>query len=74
MEAYAEHRTDEMHYCHLCEEIIYKKIPGKQIGNKWFCIDCLKKMKEVLDTIDEWEEEMALGEEMQGQLDENLGL
>ncbi len=74
MEAYAEHRTEDMNHCHLCERIAYKKLAGKEIGKKWICIDCLKKMKEILDTIDEWEEEIAMGEEMEEQLDDNLGL
>lgn len=74
MEAYAEHHTDEMNYCFLCERITYKKVPGKKIGEKWFCIDCLKKLKEILDNLDQWEEELALGSEMQDQIDENLGI
>ncbi|MGM0405283.1 MAG: hypothetical protein ACQEQM_03990 [Thermoplasmatota archaeon] len=74
MEAYAEHRTEDMHHCHLCERIAYKKLAGKKIGGKWICIDCLKKLKEILDTLDEWEEEIAMGEEMEEQLDDNLGL
>ena len=69
MEAYAEHRTEDMNYCHFCERIGYKKLPGKKVGEKWVCIDCLRKLKEILDTLDEWEEEMALGDEMQEQLD-----
>lgn len=74
MEAYAEHHTDEMNFCVLCERITYKKVPGKKIGEKWICIDCLKKLKEILDNLDQWEEELALGSEMQDQLDENLGI
>jgi len=74
MEAYAEHRTKDMHYCFFCESIIYKKVPGKQIGEKWICIDCLKKLKEVLDTLDQWEEEIALSSEMEEKIDENLGI
>lgn len=74
MEAYAEHRTEDMHYCHFCERIGYKKLPGKEIGEKWICIDCLRKLKEILETLDEWEEEMALGEEMKDQLSDKLGL
>ncbi len=74
MEAYAEHRTDDMHYCHLCERITYKRVPGKEIGKKWFCIDCLKQLKEIIDTMDQWEEELAMGSKMKDQLDENLGI
>jgi len=74
MEAYAEHRTVDMNCCHLCESITYKKIPGKEIGEKWFCIDCLKKLKEILDTLDQWEEELAIGSKMKEQMDESLGI
>jgi len=74
MEAYAEHRTGDMHHCHLCERITYKRVPGKNIGEKWFCIDCLKKMKEILDTMDQWEEELAMESKMKEQLDDNLGI
>ncbi len=74
MEAYAEHRTKDMHYCHFCERIIYKEVPGKEVGEKWICIDCLKKLKEILDTLDQWEEEIALGSEMEEKLDKDLGI
>ncbi len=74
MEAYAEHRTDDMNYCHLCQRITYKKVPGKEIGEKWFCIDCLKRLKEIIETMDQWEEEVAMGSKMKNQLDENLGI
>lgn len=74
MEAYAEHRTEDMHHCFFCETITYKKVPGKRVGNKWICIDCLRKLKEILENLDEWEEEMALGSEMEEQLDEELGI
>lgn len=74
MEAYAEHRTEDMHHCHLCERITYKKIPGKEIGEKWICIDCLRRLKEVLDNLEKWEEELALGEEMEEQIEKDLGI
>ncbi len=74
MEAYAEHRTEDMHYCEFCEEITYKKTPGKEIGEKWICIDCLKRLKEILDNLDKWEEELALKEEMEEQIEEDLDI
>lgn len=74
MDAYAEHHTDKMHYCFFCEKITYKKVPGKEVGNKWLCIKCLHKLKEIIEGLDRWEEEMAMGSKMQEQLDENLGI
>ncbi len=64
MEAYAEHRTREMHMCFFCGEIIYKRKPMKRIGDKWICIDCLRELKEAMDTLEEWEREVVLGEKM----------
>ncbi len=74
MEAYAEHRTDDMHHCDVCDRITYKKVPGKEIGTRWICINCLKKLKEILDTMDQWEEELAMENKMKEQLDGNLGI
>ena len=73
MEAYAEHRTKEMNTCWMCETICYRKTPGKNIGEKWICIDCLRQMKETLDTLDEWEEELVMQTEARSQLDSDLG-
>ncbi len=74
MEAYAEHHTGKMHHCFFCEKITYKKIPGKEIGKKWVCINCLHQLKEILEGLERWEEEMAMGSKMQDQIDENLGI
>jgi len=74
MEAYAEHRTKEMKHCSFCETITYKKVPGKEIGEKWICIDCLRRLKEILDNLEKWEEELALEEEMEDQLEEDLDI
>ena len=74
MEAYAEHRTKEMHSCWLCDNVIYRKTPIKQVGGKWICIDCLKQLKEALDGLDQWEKELALEMEMKTQLNEGLNL
>lgn len=72
MEAYAEHRTEDMHYCEFCEKITYRKVPGKKIGKKWICIDCLRRLKETLDNLEKWEEELALEEEMEEKIIEDL--
>ena len=74
MEAYAEHRTKDMKHCDFCEKISYKKVPGKEIGEKWICIDCLRRLKEILDNLEKWEEELALDEEMEDQLEEDLDI
>ncbi|MDG6220279.1 MAG: hypothetical protein QCI38_02370 [Candidatus Thermoplasmatota archaeon] len=72
MEAYAEHRAKEMHSCWLCGEIIYRKRPIKKVGERWICIDCLRSLREALDTMDEWEREIALGEKMKKQISHDL--
>ena len=74
MELYTERRTSEMHSCVFCEKICYKKKPAKALGNKWICIDCLRQLKELLDSLKQWEEELTLEEEMKKQLGEGLGL
>lgn len=74
MELYAERRTGDMHCCAFCEKICYKKKPVKALGNKWICIDCLRQLKELLDSLKQWEEELTLEEEMKKQLGEGLGL
>jgi hypothetical protein len=74
MELYAERRTTEMHACDFCGKICYKKTPAKPLGNKWICIDCLRQLKELLDSLKQWEEELTLEDEMKKQLGEGLGL
>lgn len=74
MEAYVEHRTKEMHACTMCGVISYKRKPMKQVGNRWFCIDCLRHLKEVLDTLSQWEAEIQLEREMSKKIDETLGM
>ncbi|MFQ5883879.1 MAG: hypothetical protein ACE5IO_02125 [Thermoplasmata archaeon] len=59
MEAYAEHRTKDMHTCWACGVISYKKKPMKQIGKNF-------------DTLDEWEEELSLERDAKKQLDEGI--
>lgn len=72
MEAYAEHRTKEMHTCWVCNQICYRKKPMKNIGTRWICIDCLRLLKETLDTLDQWEEELVLQKDARRQLDEGF--
>lgn len=74
MEIYTERQTDDMHFCSFCEKICYKKTPVKELGKKWICIDCLRQLKELLDSLSQWEEEITLEEEMKKQLGEGLGL
>ncbi len=73
MEAYAEHRTKEMNICWMCNSICYRKIPGKMVGKRWVCIDCLRQLKETLDTLDQWEEELVMQKDARRQLDGDLG-
>ena len=32
MEAYAEHRTKDMHVCFFCDKILYRRAPMKKLG------------------------------------------
>ncbi len=73
MDAYAEYRTKDMHTCWICNTICYKR-PVKNIGDKWICIDCVRQLKELLDTIDQWEKEHALEEEARKKIDLGLGI
>lgn len=74
MEAYVEHCTKDMHVCILCAAVGYKKQPMRLIGKKWVCIDCLRQLKETLETMDQWEAEIQLQKEMSKKIDETLGL
>lgn len=74
LEAYVEHRTRDMHVCALCGTVGYKKRSMKLIGARWLCMDCLRQLKEVLDTLDQWEAETRLEKEMAKKIDEGLGL
>ncbi len=64
-EAYVEQQTPEMRVCALCEKVYYRKKPMKRIGARWLCIDCLRSLKESLDTLERWEEMSALHEEIE---------
>ena len=64
-EAYVEQQTAEMRVCALCQKVVYRRTPMKMIGRRWVCIDCLRALKEALDTLDRWEEMSVLHEEME---------
>ncbi len=74
MDAYVEHRTKEMNVCWICGAVGYKKLPMKSVGTRWICINCLRSFKEALDSIDQWEIELELEEEMSKTIDESLDL
>ena len=74
MEAYVEHRTKEMHACWICGTVGYKKLPMKSVGGRWICINCLRALRETLDSLDQWEVELELEHEMSKTIDESLDL
>ena len=64
-EAYVERQTPDMRVCAFCQKVFYRRKPMKPIGHRWVCIDCLRALKEALDTLDRWEEMSVLHEEME---------
>lgn len=74
MELYVEHRTQEMKVCFLCEKVCYRRTPVTRIGKKYVCIDCIRQLKETLDGLKQWEEELSIGEQMKKQLETDLSL
>ncbi|HEV2316005.1 MAG TPA: hypothetical protein VGV89_00295 [Thermoplasmata archaeon] len=64
-EAYVEQQTPDMRVCAFCDRVFYRKKPIKAVGKRWVCIDCLKSLKESLDTLDRWEEMSVLHEEIE---------
>jgi hypothetical protein len=64
-ESYVEQQTSEMRVCFLCDRISYRNKPVKRIGARWVCIDCLRALKESIDTLDRWEQLSTLGEEIE---------
>jgi hypothetical protein len=42
------------------------------VGKKWICLTCWRQMREILDTLDRWEEEVALKEEMERTIKKGL--
>ena len=72
LDLYVESKIPEMHVCFFCGRIGYKNLPMKKIGNKWICIDCLRELKEALESLDEWEQEISLREEFKKQIKKDL--
>ena len=72
LDIYVESKIPEMHVCFLCGRIGYKELPMKKIGNKWICIDCLRELKEALDSLEEWEQEISLQKDFKKQIEEGL--
>lgn len=64
-EDYVEGQLREMRVCALCERVYYRRKPMKKIGVRFVCIDCLRELKETLDTLDRWEEMSALNEQIE---------
>jgi ribosomal protein L37AE/L43A len=73
MEAYVEHRTRDMHACAICGGVGYKKRAMKSVGGRWFCMECIRQLKELLDSLERWEAEVELEREMAKKIDEGLG-
>ncbi len=74
MEAYVEHRTRDMHACTICGGVGYKKRPMKCVGGRWFCLDCVRQLKEIMEGLEQWEAEVQLEKEMSRKFDQGLGL
>jgi hypothetical protein len=64
-EEYVEGQLREMRVCALCERVYYRRKPMKKIGARFVCIDCLRELKETLDTLDRWEEMSILNEQIE---------
>ena len=50
----------------------YKRRPMKNIGGRYFCLDCLKQLKETFDTLEQWEAELQMEREMRKKIDESM--
>jgi len=72
LDLYVESKIPEMHVCFFCGRIGYKNLPMKKIGDKWICIDCLRELKEALDSLEEWEQEISLREEIKKQIEKEF--
>ncbi|NLK26155.1 MAG: hypothetical protein GX307_06250 [Euryarchaeota archaeon] len=74
MEAYVEYRTRDMQVCWLCGTISYKKTPMKAVGSRLICIDCFRQIREVIETMDQWEAEVQLEREISKKVGEGISL
>jgi hypothetical protein len=64
-ETYVEQQTQEMRVCFFCDKIYYRRKPVKRVGARWVCIDCLRALKESIDTLDRWEQLSTLRDEIE---------
>jgi hypothetical protein len=64
-ETYVEQQTQEMRVCFLCDKIFYRRKPVKRVGARWVCIDCLRALKDSIDTLDQWEHLSTLRDEIE---------
>jgi hypothetical protein len=69
LDAYAEHRTKEMHTCWACGAIAYKRLSGVVVGARWLCLPCMRQLKEALDSIQDIEDEMKFQAELKKKFD-----
>ena len=72
LDVYVESKIEEMHVCAFCGRIGYKELPMKKIGNKWICIDCLRELKEAIESLEEWEQEISLKNEFKRQIEKDI--
>jgi hypothetical protein len=68
-ETYVEQQTQEMRVCFLCDKIFYRRKPVKRVGARWVCIDCLRALKESIDTLEQWEQLSTLRDEIEKDVD-----
>ncbi|MGA7924167.1 MAG: hypothetical protein WCA77_09340 [Thermoplasmata archaeon] len=69
-ESYVEQQTTEMRVCGLCDRVFYRRKPMKKIGARWVCIDCVRSLKEAIESLDRWEELTRLNDEIEKNVDE----
>jgi len=69
LEAYAEHRTKEMHCCWACGTIGYKRLAGMTVGHRWICLPCLKQLKEAIESVSELEETIRFQADLKKKLE-----
>jgi protein-arginine kinase activator protein McsA len=68
-ETYVEQQTQEMRVCFLCDKIFYRRKPVKRVGARWVCIDCLRALKESIDTLEQWEQLATLRDKIEKDVD-----
>jgi hypothetical protein len=58
-----------MRVCFLCDKIFYRRKPVKRVGARWVCIDCLRALKESIDTLEQWEQLATLRDKIEKDVD-----